>query len=134
MDKRLGCGENGSQALRGHAFLATIDWPKLESKRSEPPFQADAAVQAMGPGSYGRQASKEDLKAFDEFAAYSRVDPRAKAELVGKLSEAATRGDCATRLHAIEATPARAPDSLPRHLRRSGDATGDCTTTALHYI
>ena len=49
----------------------------------------------MGPGSYGRQASKEDLKAFDEFAAYSRVDPRAKAELVGKLCEAATRGDCA---------------------------------------
>ena len=37
----------------------------------------------MGPGSYGRQASKEDLKAFDEFAAYSRVDPRAKAELLG---------------------------------------------------
>ena len=95
VDKRLGCGENGSQALRSHAFLATIDWPKLESKRSEPPFKPDAAVQAMGPGSYGRQASKEDLKAFDEFAAYSRVDPRAKAELVGKLCEAATRGDCA---------------------------------------
>ncbi len=95
VDKRLGCGENGSQALRRHAFLASIDWPKLESKRSEPPFKPDAAVQAMGPGSYGRQASKEDLKAFDEFAAYSRVDPRAKAELVGKLCEAATRGDCA---------------------------------------
>ena len=95
VDKRLGCGENGSQALRSHAFLSSIDWPKLESKRSEPPFKPDAVVQAMGPGSYGRQASKEDLKAFDEFAAYSRVDPRAKAELVGKLCEAATRGDCA---------------------------------------
>ena len=49
----------------------------------------------MGPGSYG-QRRKEDLKAFDEFAAYSQSrSARAKAELVGKLCEAATRGDCA---------------------------------------
>ena len=60
-----------------------------------------AALQARRgcPGHGARELRpagfKEDLKAFDEFAAYSRVDPRAKAELVGKLCEAATRGDCA---------------------------------------
>ena len=109
----------------------------------------------MGPGSYGRQASKEDLKAFDEFAAYSRVDPRAKAELVGKLCEAATRGDCAELRELIaegaEVTTGGATAasfiSVQRRWRRGvRDATtpsrdpshrlnpSQTTTTALHYI
>jgi len=37
--KRLGSGERGAEAVKGHTFFAGIDWAKLERKEYDAPFK-----------------------------------------------------------------------------------------------
>ena len=39
VDKRLGSGADGSNAIKKHVFFSGIDWEKLEKKEIEPPFK-----------------------------------------------------------------------------------------------
>eukprot|EP00730_Choanoeca_flexa_P008676 TRINITY_DN12519_c2_g5_i2.p1 TRINITY_DN12519_c2_g5~~TRINITY_DN12519_c2_g5_i2.p1 ORF type:complete len:556 (+),score=132.47 TRINITY_DN12519_c2_g5_i2:155-1822(+) len=38
-EKRLGCGPNGQEELRGHAFFRGLNWTKLENRELQPPFK-----------------------------------------------------------------------------------------------
>lgn len=39
VNKRLGCGQLGEQAILDHPFFREIDWIALEAKKVTPPFR-----------------------------------------------------------------------------------------------
>eukprot|EP00045_Choanoeca_perplexa_P013320 m.150710 g.150710 ORF g.150710 m.150710 type:complete len:687 (-) comp16319_c0_seq2:228-2288(-) len=56
--KRLGCGPNGEENIKAHAFFAGLDWLALENKELEPPFKPKVKS-AMDVGNFDADFTSE---------------------------------------------------------------------------